>query len=199
MLKRKIEDALIAWKNKPEHKPLVIMGIRQCGKTYISQHFAEQNYKNVVYMNFIKQPERIKAFAQSKDVGSILLNLSAQIRGVKFIPGETCLIFDEIQEVPKALSSLKYFCENAPEYAIVAAGSLLGVAMHKGTSFPVGKVDFMDLYPLNFQEFLCALGEERFADWGYPDDQYLRFQIQGSSARVLLCRWYAGSGPVLCE
>lgn len=101
MLKRKIEDDLIAWKNKPGHKPLVIMGIRQCGKTYISRHFAEQNYKNVVYMNFIKQPERINAFVGSKDVDSILLNLSAQIKGVKFIPGETCLIFDEIQNAPR--------------------------------------------------------------------------------------------------
>ena len=113
MLKRKIEDALIAWKNKPGHKPLVIMGIRQCGKTYISQHFAEQNYKNVVYMNFIKQPERIGAFVGSKDVDSILLNLSAQIKGVKFIPGETCLIFDEIQEFPEARTSLKFFKRTA--------------------------------------------------------------------------------------
>ena len=102
MLKRKIEDTLIEWKNKPEHKPLVIMGIRQCGKTFIAKHFATENYKNVVYMNFIKEPERINAFTGSKDVDNILLNLSAQIKGVKFIPGETCLIFDEIQECPEA-------------------------------------------------------------------------------------------------
>ncbi len=102
MLKRKIEDTLIEWKNKPEHKPLVIMGIRQCGKTFIAKHFADENYKNVVYMNFIKEPERICAFTGSKDVDNILLNLSAQIKGVKFIPGETCLIFDEIQECPEA-------------------------------------------------------------------------------------------------
>ena len=126
MLKRKIEDALIAWKNKPGHKPLVIMGIRQCGKTYISQHFAEQNYKNVVYMNFIKQPERINAFVGSKDVDSILLNLSAQIKGVKFIPGETCLIFDEIQECPEARTSLKFFKEDG-RFDVIATGSLLGV------------------------------------------------------------------------
>ncbi len=126
MLKRKIEDALIAWKNKPGHKPLMIMGIRQCGKTYISQHFAEQNYKNVVYMNFIKQPERINAFVGSKDVDSILLNLSAQIKGVKFIPGETCLIFDEIQECPEARTSLKFFKEDG-RFDVIATGSLLGV------------------------------------------------------------------------
>ena len=102
MLKRKIENTLTAWKNKPGHKPLVIMGIRQCGKTFIAQHFAADNYKSVVYMNFIKDPERINAFVGSKDVDKILLNLSAQIQGVKFIPGETCLIFDEIQECPEA-------------------------------------------------------------------------------------------------
>ena len=95
------------------------------------------------------------------DVERMILAISAET-GVSINCTDTLLIFDEVQEVPKALGSLKYFCENAPEYAIVAAGSLLGVAMHKGTSFPVGKVDFMDLYPLSFQEFLCALGEERF-------------------------------------
>ena len=152
MLKRKIEDALIAWKNKPEHKPLVIMGIRQCGKTYISQHFAEQNYKNVVYMNFIKQPERINAFVGSKDVDSILLNLSAQIKGVKFIPGKTCLIFDEIQECPEARTSLKFFKEDG-RFDVIATGSLLGI-----NSVPVGSEDIIEMYPLDFEEFLWANG-----------------------------------------
>ena len=100
MLKRKIEDSLIQWKDSAGHKPLVIMGIRQCGKTFIAQHFAETNYKTVVYINFIKQPERITAFLGAKDVNTILLNLSAQISGVTFTPGETCFIFDEIQECP---------------------------------------------------------------------------------------------------
>ena len=126
MLKRKIENALTAWKNKPEHKPLVIMGIRQCGKTFIAQHFAAENYKSVVYMNFIKEPERINAFVGSKDVDKILLNLSAQIQGVKFIPGETCLIFDEIQECPEARTSLKFFKEDG-RFDVIATGSLLGV------------------------------------------------------------------------
>ena len=126
MLKRKIENTLIEWKNKPGHKPLVIMGIRQCGKTYISQQFAAQNYDSVVYMNFIKQPERINAFIGSKDVDSILLNLSAQIKGVKFIPGKTCLIFDEIQECPEARTSLKFFKEDG-RFDVIATGSLLGV------------------------------------------------------------------------
>ena len=96
MLKRKIEDTLIQWKNKQGHKPLVIMGIRQCGKTFIAQHFAAENYKTVVYINFIKEPERIDAFLGSKDVNTILLNLSAQIQDVTFSPGDTCFIFDEM-------------------------------------------------------------------------------------------------------
>ena len=174
MLKRKIEDALTQWKNKPEHKPLVIMGIRQCGKTYISQHFAEQNYKNVVYMNFIKQPERINAFVGSKDVDSILLNLSAQIKGVKFVPGETCLIFDEIQECPEARTSLKFFKEDG-RFDVIATGSLLGVQGYGDelkkrrrkmvqkkdpgiNSVPVGSEDIIEMYPLDFEEFLWANG-----------------------------------------
>ena len=114
MLKRKIENVLRAWKSKAGHKPLVIMGIRQCGKTYIAQHFAANNYKTVVYINFIKNPERVSAFVGSKVVDDILLNLSAQIPSIKLIPGNTCFIFDEIQECPEARTSLKFFEENAP-------------------------------------------------------------------------------------
>lgn len=109
MLKRKIEDTLNQWKNATGHKPLVIMGIRQCGKTFIVQHFAEANYKTVIYVNFIKQPERINVFLGSKDVNDILLNLSAQIPDTTFSPGDTCFIFDEIQECPEARTSLKFF------------------------------------------------------------------------------------------
>ena len=174
MLKRKIEDALIVWKNKPGHKPLVIMGIRQCGKTFIARHFAEANYNNVVYLNFIKEPERIGAFVGSKNVDSILLNLSAQIKGVKFIPGETCLIFDEIQECPEARTSLKFFKEDG-RFDVIATGSLLGVQGYGDelkkrrrkmirkkdpgiNSVPVGSEDIIEMYPLDFEEFLWANG-----------------------------------------
>ena len=109
------------------------------------------------------------------------------------------LFFDEIQEVPKALSSLKYFCENAPEYAIVAAGSLLGVAMHKGTSFPVGKVDFMDLYPLNFQEFLCALGEERFAELLQSGDTQMINTFASKYKDRLREYYYVGGMPEVVQ
>ena len=174
MLKRKIEDTLVEWKNRSGHKPLVIMGIRQCGKTFIAQHFAAENYKNVIYMNFIKEPERINAFVGSKEVDNILLNLSAQIQGVKFVPGETCFIFDEIQECPEARTSLKFFKEDG-RYDVIATGSLLGVQGYGDelrkrrrklirkedlgiNSVPVGSEEIIEMYPLDFEEFLWANG-----------------------------------------
>lgn len=114
------------WKDKPGHMPLVIMGIRQCGKTFISQQFARENYKYVVYINFIKQEERKTAFYGSKDAETIILNLSAQMRTARFVPGETCIILDEIQDCPEARTSLKFFKEDG-RYDIIATGSLLGV------------------------------------------------------------------------
>ncbi|MBR4148437.1 MAG: ATP-binding protein [Bacteroidales bacterium] len=174
MLKRKIENTLIQWKNKPGHKPLVIMGIRQCGKTFIAQHFAAENYKTVVYINFIKEPERINAFLGSKDVNTILLNLSAQIQGVTFTPGNTCFIFDEIQECPEARTSLKFFKEDG-RFDVIATGSLLGVLgygdekkkQHRKligkknpgiNSVPVGSEDIIEMFPMDFEEFLWANG-----------------------------------------
>ena len=174
MLKRKIENTLIEWKNRPGHKPLVIMGIRQCGKTFIARHFAAKNYKNVIYMNFIKEPERINAFVGSKDVDKILLNLSAQIQGVKFTPGKTCFIFDEIQECPEARTSLKFFKEDG-RFDVIATGSLLGVQGYGDelrkkrrklireedlgiNSVPVGSEEIIEMYPLDFEEFLWANG-----------------------------------------
>ena len=172
MLKRKIEDTLLQWKNTTGHKPLVIMGIRQCGKTFIAQHFAANNYRTVVYINFIKQPERISAFVGSKDVDNILLNLSSQIKDVAFTPGETCFIFDEIQECPEARTSLKFFKEDG-RFDVIATGSLLGVQgygdekkkKHRKlvsqkelgiNSVPVGSEEIIEMYPLDFEEFLWA-------------------------------------------
>ena len=174
MLKRKIEDTLTQWKNASGHKPLVIMGIRQCGKTFIVQHFATTHYKTVVYINFIKQPERINAFVGSKDVNAILLNLSALIQGVTFTPGDTCFIFDEIQECPEARTSLKFFKEDG-RFDVIATGSLLGVQGYGDekkkqlrkqmeqkepgiNSVPVGSEDIIEMYPLDFEEFLWANG-----------------------------------------
>ena len=174
MLRRRIESTLVKWKNSTNHKPLVIIGIRQCGKTYIAQHFATQKYKTVVYINFIKQPERINAFLGSKDVNSILINLSAQIPNFTFTPGDTCFIFDEIQECPEARTSLKFFKEDG-RFDVIATGSLLGVQGYGDemkrrqrklnsqkepgiNSVPVGSEDIIDMYPLDFEEFLWANG-----------------------------------------
>ena len=174
MLRRKIENTLEQWKSTSGHKPLVIMGIRQCGKTFIVQHFAAAHYKTVVYINFIKQPERINAFVGSKDVNVILLNLSAQIQGVSFTPGDTCFIFDEIQECPEARTSLKFFKEDG-RFDVIATGSLLGVQGYGDekkkqrrrlvelkepgiNSVPVGSEVIIEMYPLDFEEFLWANG-----------------------------------------
>lgn len=162
-MKRFALESLKEWKEKPNRKPLIIRGARQVGKTWLMKEFGKTFFEKVAYVNFDSNTRMQQVFDGEINIERIVLAISAET-GISVNPENTLLIFDEVQEVPKALSSLKYFCENAPEYAVVAAGSLLGVALHKGTSFPVGKVDFMDLYPLTFQEFLCALGEERFVE-----------------------------------
>ena len=162
MLKRRISETLQAWKNTPNHLPLVIMGIRQCGKTFISQQFAQENYKYVVYINFIKKEDMKTAFYGSKEVDNIILNLSALMRNAKFVPGETCIILDEIQDCPEARTSLKFFKEDG-RYDIIATGSLLGVQGYgqdkkkrRRSSIPVGYEQIVEMYPLDFEEFLWA-------------------------------------------
>ena len=171
MLRRRISDTLAGWKAKPNHMPLVIMGVRQCGKTFIAQQFANENYKHVVYINFFKEEERKTAFYGSKDVDNIIVLLSAQMRTAKFVPGETCIILDEIQECPEARTSLKFFKEDG-RYDIIATGSLLGVLGYgqeqkkrrkaaserekSSTSIPVGYEEIVEMYPLDFEEFLWA-------------------------------------------
>ena len=156
-------EKLKQWKEKKNRKPLIIRGARQVGKTWLMKEFGRTCFKKTAYVNFDSNIRMRQVFEGDINIERMILAISAET-GVSIDSQDTLLIFDEVQEVPKALTALKYFCEEAPQYAIVAAGSLLGVAMHKGTSFPVGKVDFMDLYPLNFREFLYALGEERFVE-----------------------------------
>lgn len=150
---------LIEWKSEKRRKPMIIKGARQVGKTWLMKEFGCTQFEQTVYLNFDENIRIRQIFEGSLEVERLLLAISAE-SGIMVKPQNTLLIFDEIQEVPRALTALKYFCENAPEYAIVAAGSLLGVAMHQGTSFPVGRVSFMELYPLNFREFLKAAGED---------------------------------------
>lgn len=155
-------EKLYKWKNSKRRKPLIIEGARQVGKTWLMKEFGKQAYSDTVYINFDSNTRMADLFAVDLDTDRLILGLELYA-GRKIDSANTLLIFDEVQEVPKALASLKYFYENAPQYHIVCAGSLLGIALHQGTSFPVGKVDFLKLYPLSFSEFLMATGNERFA------------------------------------
>jgi predicted AAA+ superfamily ATPase len=154
-IKRDIQQKLKAWKEKPNRKPLVLQGARQVGKTWLLKNFGEKEFESVAYFNFEEQSELKQFFTITKDVKRIVQNLSL-VNGKAITAKKTLIFFDEIQECNEALNSLKYFYENAPEYVIVSAGSLLGVALSRGESFPVGKVDFLELYPLTFSEFLSA-------------------------------------------
>lgn len=153
---------LYKWKESRHRKPLIIQGARQVGKTWLMKEFGCQAYADTVYINFDSNSRMAELFASDLDTDRLVMGIELYA-GRKINPDSTLLIFDEIQEVPRALSSLKYFCEDAPQYHIVCAGSLLGIALHEGTSFPVGKVDFLPLYPLSFKEFLMAVAGERFA------------------------------------
>lgn len=153
-MKRFIMDKLISWKNSSTRKPLILKGARQVGKTYILKQFGIENYTDMVYFNFDHDENLSKLFSNTKDPKRILEQL-VLVSGKKIVPHETLIIFDEIQECPNALSSLKYFCEETPDFHIVCAGSLLEIRLSH-TSFPVGKVDFLDLYPMTFSEFLIA-------------------------------------------
>ena len=155
-------EKLLKWKQGKRRKPLIIEGARQVGKTWLMKEFGRQAYADTVYINFDSNSRMAELFASDLDIERLIMGLELY-SGHKIDPENSLLIFDEVQEVPKALASLKYFYENAPQYHIVCAGSLLGIALHQGTSFPVGKVDFLKLHPLSFKEFLMATDKERFA------------------------------------
>lgn len=151
---------LIVWKKSPNHMPLIIKGARQVGKTWLMQEFGKTQYEKVAYISFDSNPRLDTLFKKDFNIKRLIDGLNIEV-GFNITPKDTLIIFDEIQENPLALTSLKYFCENAPEYDIVAAGSLLGVAHHSGTGFPVGKVEYLNLYPLSFKEFLLAMNENQ--------------------------------------
>ena len=155
-------EKLYRWKESKRRKPLIIEGARQVGKTWLMKEFGNKAYANTVYINFDSNSIMTELFASDLNTERLIMGIELYV-GRKIDPNNTLLIFDEVQEVPRALSSLKYFYENAPQYHIVCAGSLLGIALHGGTSFPVGKVDFLHLYPLSFKEFLIATEGKQFA------------------------------------
>lgn len=167
MLKRKIENILLEWKNTPERKPLVIKGVRQCGKTFSVLKFAQSNYRHTVYVNFVEEPDLKLAFHGSKTVDNIVMNLSTMVQGAVFVPGKTCLVLDELQECPEARTALKFFKIDG-RYDVICTGSLLGVKGYgavkrskeadKGTSVPVGYETIVEMNPLDFEEFIWSNG-----------------------------------------
>ena len=166
---RAITEQLKQWKDSPRRKPLLLTGVRQCGKTYVVREFGETQFKNLVYINFEKQPQYVGVFDYNLDPERIVKEI-AQISGTDITPGETLVFFDEIQECPKAITSLKYFCEDMRKLHVIGAGSLLGVALKKEpVSFPVGKVQRAQMYPMDFREFAIATGAgnlvEALKDW----------------------------------
>lgn len=162
-MKRYAMQQLIEWKGKPNRKPLILKGARQVGKTWLMKEFGRTQFQKVAYVSFFNNQRMKRVFDDDYDIQRILMNINIEAK-VEVTPDDTLIILDEIQEAPRALEALKYFCENAPEYAVVAAGSLLGVAIHDGVSFPVGKVDTLELHPMCFREFLEAMGETALAE-----------------------------------
>lgn len=193
-MKRNQLAYLQQWKKASSRKPLIIRGARQVGKTWLMKAFGNQEYERTAYVNLESNPALRSVFASDFDINRILTAIRIET-GETVEPGKTLLILDEIQEAPAALTSLKYFNENAPEYHIVAAGSLLGVALNAGTSFPVGKVDFMDLYPLSFSEFLEAVNEQGLADLLKSHDWGLVTSYAGRYIDWLKKYYYVGGMP----
>lgn len=187
-------EKLYKWKNSKRRKPLIIEGARQVGKTWLMKEFGKQAYADTVYINFDSNSRMADLFSADLDTERLIMGLELYA-GRKINPDNTLLIFDEVQEVPRALASLKYFYENAPQYHIVCAGSLLGIALHQGTSFPVGKVDFLKLYPLSFSEFLMATGNERFAELLKKQDYEMITSFKQTYIDALKHYYFVGGMP----
>ena len=191
-------DALLQWKEKINRKPLIIMGARQVGKTWLMKEFGKTHYAKTAYISFYNNKRMDDVFQADFDIKRILMNLNIE-SGVTITPGDTLIILDEIQDSPKVLESLKYFCEEAPQYHVVAAGSLLGVTIHEGVSYPVGKVDLLDLYPLNFREFLYAMDEQSLADALATKDYALIDNFSEKYLFWLKNYYYVGGMPAVVD
>ena len=187
-------EKLFKWKESKRRKPLIIEGARQVGKTWLMKEFGRQAYADTVYINFDSNSRMSELFASDLDTERLIMGLELYA-GHKIDPDNTLLIFDEVQEVPRALSSLKYFYENAPQYHIVCAGSLLGIALHQGTSFPVGKVDFLKLHPLSFKEFLMATDKGRFAELLDSQDYRMLTSFKQTYIDALKHYYFVGGMP----
>ena len=193
-MKRKIYKRMLDWKSSSDRKPLILRGARQVGKTWLMKEFGKNEYTNMIYANF-DLDERLRGlFDADYDIHRILTVLQA-LTGVVPQPHKTLIILDEIQEVNRGLGVLKYFCENAPEYHVMVAGSLLGIALHPGTSFPVGKVDMIDVYPMDYEEFLWATGNEPLANILHNPDWQLMSALKTKYIDLLRQYYYVGGMP----
>jgi predicted AAA+ superfamily ATPase len=192
-MKRDAIKYLYEWKSRANHKPMIVRGARQVGKTWLMRAFAEEAYDRYVYVNFEDNELIRNVFERDFDIERIILAL--QVATGEVIDKDTLLIFDEIQEAPKGLTALKYFYEKAPEYSILAAGSLLGISMHEAVSFPVGKVEFMDLYPLSFREFLNALGQSQLVTVLEKEDWELMSLFHNKLVEYLKIYYFVGGMP----
>ncbi|WP_373129333.1 ATP-binding protein [Dielma fastidiosa] len=187
-------EQLIEWKANERRKPLIIRGARQVGKTWLMKEFGDSSYEKVVYVNFDNNEQMRNLFEGSLEISRLITGLELYA-GHKIDSDNTLLIFDEVQEVPKALTSLKYFNEQAPQYQIICAGSLLGVALHEGTSFPVGKVEFMDLYPLSFVEFMIAMNKSQYVDLLQDGNFDMAVTFKQDFIDILKYYYYVGGMP----
>ncbi len=192
-MRRIAYQELLAWKNSDNRKPLIIRGARQVGKTWLMKEFAKE-YQNLIYINFEDSTILQQLFVQDFNIDRILTSFQIE-SGIIAEPGNTLIILDEIQEAKRGLTSLKYFQENAPEYHILAAGSYLGISMQENTSFPVGKVNFLDLYPMNFCEFLIALGEENLYNVLQQKQWDIITQFKAKYIELLKLYYYIGGMP----
>lgn len=193
-MERTIIKQLIEWKNNPKRKPLIINGARQVGKTWILREFAHKEYAKEAYIYCRKNEIARKIFTQDFDTDRILMSLRA-LSNVDITPGDTLIILDEVQDIPEAIESLKYFNENIPEYHIAVAGSLLGISMHSGVSYPVGKVDEINLYPMNFEEFLLAKGEDELYKILIAQDFNIINSLHDKFINLLRQYYYVGGMP----
>ncbi len=192
-MKRDAIKYLYEWKSRANHKPMIVRGARQVGKTWLMRAFAEEAYEKYVYVNFEDNELIRNVFERDFDIERIILAL--QVATGEMIDKDTLIIFDEIQEAPKGLTALKYFYEKAPEYSILAAGSLLGISMHETVLFPVGKVEFMDLYPLSFREFLNALGQSQLVGVLEKEDWELMSLFHNKLVEYLKIYYFVGGMP----
>ena len=194
IMKRKVYNELIEWKNSPNRKPLILSGARQVGKTWLMKELGKNEYKNYVYLNFDLDDRLENLFETDYNIDRILLAIQA-ITGIKPEKGKTLIILDEIQQVKRGLGVLKYFCEDAPEYHIIVAGSLLGIALHPGTSFPVGKVNMINVYPLDFGEFLDAMGENTMKELVEKHDWEMMKILKNKYIELIRQYYFIGGMP----